>query len=282
VYGQTAPVITSSNGQQTTNYAAFWYLGGITPGCCNDTPNGFYTQWPVYLTTNTQDPNPSIQWSTDSPSLLQIVPNGTSGATLISLGHSSPVSKTFDINVFVTVDGLTSSPFPVYINTPWTQSASAPNPSACNYVGATNGYLAAFIQTITDLTGTQLIPIDMRETFENYVPKPPDDWGLPPEATWAVADWSPPPNSTFTDTAVLCWGGNPAPMPPTAPWNPNGGTQFDSFTQKFWAGSPNQRFQGECTVRQAINEYTNHISFSNVTTPVSNQGDCAQGQFANN
>jgi hypothetical protein len=281
VYGQTAPVITSTNGQQTTNYAAFWYLGGITPGCCSDTPNGFYTQWPVYLTTNTQDPNPSIQWSTDSPARLQIVPNGTSGATLISLGHSNP-GNSFDIFVFVTVDGLTSSPFPVYINTPWIQMASAPSPGACFFAGATNGWTATITETITDLTGTQLIPIDVHETWENLIPKyPGDDWPIFGEGTWYVRNWTPPPQSTFVDSIGFCWGGTPQPIPQTVAWNPNGGAQIDSVTQKFWAGS-DQRFQGECTLRQAVNDYTNHFSYSNGTTPVSNQGICAQGQNANN
>lgn len=160
-------------------YAAFRYLGGVTPGCCDDLVNKYWTEWTVYLTTNTQDQNPIIQWFTDDPTRLQIVATGTAGAQLFSLGHSAPGTN-FDIHIWVTVDGVQSAQFPVFINAPWQQSQTDPSPFDSNGNMLTcagninaqfpNGWVGQTTNQITDLTGALLIPIDVRETFENDQP----------------------------------------------------------------------------------------------------------------
>jgi hypothetical protein len=232
----------------------------------------------VTLTTNTSDPNPTITWSTDSPSKVQITPNGTTGATLTALGHSSP-GTTYDINVRVTVDGIQSAAFPVYINTPWTQSHTGPSsPATCSAIfglGYPNGWVGRVTNTVTDLAGNQIVPIDARETFENdkslYTN---EDWGPPSsEAKWPATDWV---NNAFLDTYALCWGGSPAPTPPTVSWSTNGTTAINSDTQKYWLGSTT-RFSGECTQRQWITWYTDHIVLTSVATQISDQSLCAQG-----
>jgi hypothetical protein len=199
---QTSPVITGPSGASS---AAFWYLGGVTPGCCSDLTNWYWTQWPVYLTTNTGDPSPTIVWSTDSPTKVSIAANGTTGATLTALGHSAPGAG-FDIHIQVTVDGVASAQFPVYIDTAYTQSGTSPSPTTCNYVGATNGWQASVAYGVTGINGVTLVPLDVRETFENYVIKyTGDNWGVFAEATWVASDWT--GSNTFVDTVVFCWGG---------------------------------------------------------------------------
>lgn len=288
---QNPPVITAADPQGSQNhvgYAAFWYLGGVSPSCCADLDNKFWTQWPVYLTTNTQDPNPVIQWFTDDQTRLQIVPNGAAGATLISLGHSAP-GVNFDIHIWVTVDGVQSAQFPVYINTPWQQSQTDPSPFDANGNMLTcagnidarypNGWVGRVANQVTDLTGALLFPIDARETFENdQALFAGEDWGIQQEATWAANQWQ---NNTFFDTFAMCWSNVGPPTPQTVAWG-NGNTAISSDTQKYWMGSFS-RFNGECSQRQADTWYTDHIAIGNISTPVPliNPYPCAQGQFAN-
>ena len=275
-FGQGVPVITGPNGESSV---AFWYLGGVTPGCCSDLTNWYWTQWSIKLIPNTSDPNPTISWSTDSPSKVSITANGTTGATLTALGRSAPGAG-YDIHIRVTVDGLISDPFPVFIDTPYTQSGTSPSPFACNYVGATNGYQASVSYSVTGVNGATLIPLDVRETFENYTPKyPNENWGVFAEATWHGADWT--GNNTFVDTVALCWGGPPAgTIPDTVSWSTSGTTLIATETQKFWFGS-GSRFVGECGLVHARNQYTDHFTDTNTTSPVTNQSACAQGTFAN-
>jgi len=274
---QTPPVITGPSGSSS---AAFWYLGGVTPGCCSDLTNWYWTEWPVYLTTNTSDPSPTIVWSTDSPTRVQINASGSSGATLVALGHSAPGAG-FDIHIQVTVDGVASAQFPVYIDTAYTQSGTAPSPSSCPFTDFPNGWYATVAYGATGINGATLIPLDVRETFENYLVKYTDEnWGVFAEATWTAADWT--ASNTFVDTILFCWGGPPADtVPNTVTWSTSGTTLIDTETQKFWFGS-GTRFVGECGLVHARYEYTDHFADTNLTTPVTSQSACAQGQFVNN
>jgi hypothetical protein len=242
-------------------------------------PNKYFTVWAVNLATNTGDPSPTIVWFTDSPSLVSITPNGTLGALLTATGHSRPGGG-YDINVWVTVDGVRSADFPVFINTPWTLSAAPPVPSRCIFANTPNGWQASVQYTATDLTGGGLVPIDTRETAENYKSLfAGENWGSPAEASWQPGGWN--GFAQFTDTLAACWGGNPPPNPPTVQWNPGGNTQIDSYTQKFWLGGSYQRFVGECPIRQAVTFFTDHFTYTFVTTPITIPFDCAQGQYAN-
>jgi hypothetical protein len=108
-------------GPGNSTSATFWYLGGAPA------VSGYLTS----TTLQMQAPasgcvNPTITWSTDSPSRLSIAPSadGTS-ATLTSLGASA-YQKGFDIHVTVTYNGNTSAPFSVFINTPYTMTTSLP------------------------------------------------------------------------------------------------------------------------------------------------------------
>ena len=158
---QTPPVITGANGATS---AAFWYLGGISPNCCPSLTNKYWTIWAVTLTLNTPHPNPTVQWFTDSPTKLQIVPTGTTGAILEALGHSNP-GPSFDINVWVKVNGVSSAMFPVYLNTPWVQSQTGPSSATCvSFFGLDypNGWVGQVTNTVRDLAGnTTLVQISL-------------------------------------------------------------------------------------------------------------------------
>ena len=105
-----------------------------------------------------------------------------------------------------------------------------------------------------------------------------ENWGAPGIGTWPATDWQ---GNTWLDTYALCWGGTPAPTPPTTVWNPNGGgAAINSDTQKYWMGTLST-FTGACTQRHAITWYTDHAALSNITTPITTPSTCAMGQFAN-
>ena len=63
------PEITLSNGATS---AAIWYLG---PQQIGTVPNGYLTVQTLLATYPTdQNPNPTITWSTNQPSLLELIP----------------------------------------------------------------------------------------------------------------------------------------------------------------------------------------------------------------
>lgn len=207
-------------------------------------------------------------------------------ARLTALGHSAP-GMTFDIDVWVQVDGISSAQFPVFINTPWTHIQTMPIPtSSCSTLfpgeGVPNGWVGRVDNSIQDLTNAIITPIDARETFENNkIIYSGTTWiGSPTETTWTSAIWQ---QNTFADVYAMCWGGSPTPNPPTTSWSLSGSTAINSDTQKYWIGSF-FRFQGKCSERKAVTWYTDHIVHNNFTTPIaddSSNGPCAQGRFAN-
>jgi hypothetical protein len=282
---QTLPTISGPNGAPS---AAFWWLGGVTPDCCGGMPSKYYTVWDIFLTTNTANPNPTVQWSTNSPTKVSITPQGTTGARLTALAPSSH-GTTYDIQVFATVDGVQSAAFPVFINTPYEQGQTLPAPfSSCAalfpFDGVPNGWVARRDNSVYDLTGSLIVPINVRETFENNkVPQGTfTSWGLPKEAAWSWAVWD---QHRWFDTFAMCWGGSPPPIPPTTSWSLSGNTIINTQTQQYWVGTPEFRgFEGKCTERAATNWYTDHITRTNIVTllldpPTS--GPCAAGQYAN-
>ncbi len=280
VNAQTPPVITTGPNGATS--AAFWYLGGVTPNCCGSLTDKYWTIWDVDLTTNSPNPTPFIQWFTDSPTKIQITPNGITGARLTALGHSAP-GTTFDIHVWVQVDAVSSAQFPVFINTPWIHNQTVPAATTCTslFGAGWNGWAGRVSNFLEDLTTATITPIDSRETFENDQKKFPNTtWGPPSETTWSSIVWQ---GNTFSDAYAMCWQGTPAPTPPTVSWNGNGVTAISTDTQKYWIGSFN-RFKGKCTERKVVTFYTDHVFQDTFTTPITNDGTngpCAQGQFAN-
>lgn len=275
---QTPPVITGPSGESSV---AFWYLGGVTPSCCADITNKYWTIWSVNLTTNTSDPTPTITWGTDSPSKIQITANGTSGATLSSLGPSG-AGTGFDINIWVTVDGVQSANFPVLISTPWTHSTASPTSVTCASILGTGyvGYVGQFANSATDVDGVQIIPIDVNEAWENDKPLyTGENWGSAANGSWPATDWS---GNTYVDSYLLCYNPSIQTATPTPlSWNTSGTTTVNSDTQKYFFGS-RTAFTGECTERKAVTWYRDHVAFSNITTPVTTQSSCASGSgFAN-
>ena len=275
-FAQTPPVITGPGGSSS---AAFWYFHNISPSCCSDLVAKYYTQWTVYLTTNTSDPNPTIVWSTDSPTKVQITPTGTTGAQLTALDHSA-AGTSYDINISVSVDGVSSANFPVFIDTAWAQTHSAPSSVGCPAVfgAGWNGWAGKVANQVGELTGTfNLTPIDATESFEHLralYTTPIENWGALSATNWPVAAWS---SNTFYDTYTVCWSGTSNPYTPAVVnWGTGTTTPVLSSTQKYWIGSLTS-FQGQCSQRHDVTFNTNGPALSSVTTPVSSQGDCATG-----
>lgn len=157
-----------------------------------------------------------------------------------------------------------------------------PQVAAAHFGSGYVGWVGRVDNSVQDLTGSTITPIDARETFENQVNiYPGSNWPNLQETAWSSAIWL---QNIFVDTYAMCWAGNPAMViPNTTPWSLTGFTQINTNTQKYWLGSF-FRFQGKCTQRKAIAWYTDHITHYNFTTPITNDtgsGPCAQGQFAN-
>ncbi len=229
---------------------------------------------------NNGNPTPSIQWSTDSPSRLNIspAPDGLS-ATLTATGASG-FQAGYDIHVTVTYDGTPSSPFPVFLNTPFTMVHGGPyNFSTCTAAGYTEpGFVEAAGVSVADLIGQTLLPIDVNETLENPRNFNGSDWFTPPPTAtaWTPAhgDWS---GNTFTDAILVCGSGfHPNPQA----YSLNGTTLESNITQKFWIGT-SAHFQGVCVQRDVISEYIDHATYVSLTTPIVNKPDCNQGTVIN-
>ena len=145
-----------------------------------------------------------------------------------------------------------------------------------------NGWQAAVNNSVQDLAGNTLVPIDSSETWENYTPVyVGENWGgLPSPATWPGEYWQTgPAGAYFTDTYGLCWGGTPL-IPPTTSWDPLGTTVIFTGTHKYWIASL-AGFAGVCPFRSAAYYYTDHYQNYNVSDPIPSPSYCQQGQYAN-
>jgi hypothetical protein len=121
------PKITLSNGATS---ASIWYFG---PGITGTVPSGYLTFQTLQATDPTDtNPNPTITWSTNQPSLLQLAPqqftNKTSYYTAQATGPSFTTRQlpppTYNISVTVTWDGVKSASFPMFINMPYSNNAA--------------------------------------------------------------------------------------------------------------------------------------------------------------
>ncbi len=247
-------------------------------------PAEYWTEWPVYLTLNTSDPNPTIVWSTDSPDKIAFSPTGTTGANLISLAPSAPYEG-FDIHIWVTVDGVASNQFPVLVNAPQNESNSGPYEATDNCAILTFGYLQyGYVGSVTysvfDINGAAIIPIDTSETLENYTPSPSVNWEPSVAYTWPPSQWS--TGNTYVDTYCSCWEPGGDANPEAVDWNTSGTTVVQTYTQKWWVGAQSSNFTGYCSERNKLTFYLDHSANSIVTSPVYNQDDCQIGQRCTN
>ena len=158
IYGPNS----SCSGSGTTSIA-FWYLNG------QPSIDGYAVSWQACLKANTADSSPTITWSTDAPSLIGVTPN-SGGAMLTSTGASPPGYPPEYSHVTVTVDGVASSPFPVFVNTPYTLRQTN-NGAYCSDGGCTCWYGTShpwqgFVQTYTY---TPLDLFKLRDRADTYL-----------------------------------------------------------------------------------------------------------------
>lgn len=160
---------------------------------------------------------------------------------LTSLGASA-YQQGYDIHVFVTYNGNLSTPFPVFINTPYTITTSLPgeycNASGCGCSAFGNqypiGYANAVTHGIADLNGTTMPPIILNESLEKQQwINPTYNGPYPTPGTWQASSWNASPQNTFTDVFWMCTNSNTGLNPPLSSYNPNGTSAVFNQTQKF-------------------------------------------------
>lgn len=271
-------------GPNGASSVAVWFLGPGVPSCCVGLTNMYYSTSTATITNNSGDPNPAIQWVTDTPTSLEITPGGLS-ALLTALAPST--HKTYDINVWAIVDGVPTNKLPVYINTPVSISYSNPVPlnggrGSCQALGYPSnwlGYVEYVTNSIIDLTGTlTLTKIDVNETIENEKDIPNGNWMLPTAGVWpAFTGWN--TNTTFLDYLSSCGTGTGL-VPELVNYNPGASAPAMSDTQKFWVGT-RTHFSGECV---EIDDTQFNSGFATQTqqttpgsTPQQQTAACAQG-----
>jgi len=209
-------------------------------------------------------------------------------AVLTALAPS--VSKTtFDINVWATVDGVSTAMLPIWIDTPVSITASAPVNQAggCGLRGfppTWTGYVTSVTNSIIDLSGIiTLTKIDLNETLENqkFLQSPTTWTTFPTAGVWTVVkNWN--TNTQFIDQLSQCgFGPN---VPPIVSYNLSATTPGLSETQKFWVGSQTH-YSGECVKIDALQLNSGFPTLTSETTPGSTpaqQKTCGQGQSIKN
>ncbi len=268
------PTLTGPN---NTTSAAFWYLNGAP------SIDGYYVQWgPFTANPNWPGQNPTVTWSTDTPGKLMLtVDPSTLTATATSTGASSNNSGTYDIHITVSLDGFNSDPFPIYIDTPYGMTTSIAGDSCSSISRPDPGYVTDVSHGIYDLIGYTLVPITTNESLEkiqliNGYSSNNSNWNLNiAQGVWDPGDWITVP-SKFIDNLWACGSLTPTPQS----YNESGTNAVVNETQKFWVGSSSQ-FSGTCTQRGVVTLFTDHGAVTPYYTPITNQGDCAQGTVLN-
>ena len=271
-------------GPGNSSSVAFWYLGNGILSCCNGLTNRYYAQSVLTMVPqNNGNPSPSIQWSTDSPSRLSISPSADKRSAILTAQGASGYQAGYDIHVTVTSDGISSSPFPVFINTPFTMSTSAGVTYTCQQLGHPANYIGygnVLRHSIADITGYTLTPIDVKESLEKqqfFFQTYGNGVNPPAQSSWPWAIWS---GYGIDDLLKLCAPSQNALVPQPTSYNPLGGSKVFDETQKFWIGTLTN-FTGVCVQRSVINIYNNHGTLNPYTTPITNKADCNQGQVIN-
>ena len=274
-------------GPNNSSSATFWYLGGApaVPGYATSTV--LTIQAPASGCVN-----PTIQWSIDSPSRLSLAPSPDGQTATVTALGSSAFQQGYDIHVTVTYNGNPSSPFPIFINTPYTMTTSLPGEfcngygCGCSAFGRPTwfGYANSVTHGLADLNGSIMTPIILNESLEKQQTIN-STYGIlamqPIAGTWQANQWNTitQPN-TFTDVFALCAASNDGLNPPLSSYNPNGTSAVFNQTQKFWIGS-GSHFNGVCVQRGVVTLYSDHGAISPYYTPITNKADCNQGNVLN-
>jgi hypothetical protein len=95
---------------------AFWWLGG------QPSTSGYQTTWTACANLNSADVDPTVTWSSSNEKIVGIGSSAIGSATLEANGPSPPGPTLQYTEITVTVDGVTSVGFPVYIDQPYTQN----------------------------------------------------------------------------------------------------------------------------------------------------------------
>lgn len=286
------PKITLSNGATS---AAIWYLG---PGQTGTVPNGYFTAQLLQATYPADgNPNPTITWSTNQPSLLELIPylfvNRTSFYTAQATGPSYTTRQlppgNYNISVVVTWDGVQSAPFPIFINMPYSNLAvnqgqwcSSPGICDCNasnfYPGrGYTGYVTLYNVYTEDLFGNYLTQVGTNEVLFNQLYLGTGGWtdpplGNPSQSTWPANRWN--SNYTFGDYYSICTSNPGSLFPPPTSYGCCGAEVF-SETQNYYIGNSTTNGAGLCTQASAVELNTNNGVQSNVQPPAYPATICA-------
>jgi hypothetical protein len=265
------PKITLSNGATS---ASIWYMG---PGITGTVPNGYLT----FQTLQASDPgdtnpNPTITWSTNQPSLLKLTSqqftNKTSYYVAQAIGPSFTSAQlpppTYNISVFVTWDGVKSAAFPMFINMPYANQAvnegqycSGFNECDCNAENFPGSGYTGFVTLnnvyTKDLFGNYLTKVDANEVLFNQIWLDAPGWDGAPNplnAYWTPASWN--GANTFPDYYSFCTD-LPSSYDPEPTSSGSGGTLVFTETQNYYIGNATVG-DGLCTQASVANLYTNH------------------------
>lgn len=273
------------------NSAALWYLG---PGGAS---TGYNTSTTLTATAPPGDtnPDPSIYWSVNYASLLQLFPSGSpaTSALIVTKGPSYTTQQTgvnYNIQVTVTWDGMVSAPFPVFNNVPYSNTVVNAgqfcNSNGCDcdaiYPGQNDsGYTTLNQVYVRDLFGNVLTPINLHETLENI--KYTNGWANPPVRPPTATSWIPSywTGYWFPDYFGVCLPPGTQSTPPVT-GSGSGGTAGLNLTQKYWIGTTSPGFGlGICTQANVSTLYTNNGAESDIQIPGFPSTICNMGQTLN-
>ena len=282
------PKITLSNGATS---AAIWYLG---PGITGTVPNGYLTFQTLQATYPADtNPNPTITWSTNQPSLVKLTAQSFTNKTSYYVAQATGPSfttpqlppPTYNVWVVVTWDGVKSAPFTMFINMPYAnnsvnkgQYCSPPGSCDCNAAGfkpGQTGYVTLYDVYTLDLFSNDISQIGTNEVLFNQLWLGTGNWtaanGNPSQASWLPGDWN--SQNTFPDFYWICTLDPSYLTPPPTSYG-SGGTAVFSETQNYYIGSTTNG-DGLCTQAAAVTLYTNHGAASNVQPPAYPATVCA-------
>jgi hypothetical protein len=282
------PKITLSNGATS---AAIWYFG---PGITGTVPNGYLTFQTLQATYPADtNPNPTITWSTNQPSLLRLTAQQFTNKTSYYIAQATGPSfttrqlppPTYNISVVETWDGVKSASFLIFINMPYSNNAvnegqycDPPGTCDCNAGGAypgDTGYVTLNNVYTEDLFGNYITKTNTNEVLFNQLYLGTGNWtsalGNPGQGNWPPARWN--SQITFPDYYYICTS-NPSYLSPPPTSSGSGGTEVFSETQNYYIGSTTNG-QGLCTQASAADLYTNHGEQSNIRPPAYPATVCA-------